>query len=102
MADQEVELRKAALLKGASGKASREAVDATAREELFLEKFKRVLQVQAPIKIKAYKPRKNRDTERVVNIMCSDTHYGADLKKHETGSKYGPIEEARRTAAVAL
>jgi predicted phosphodiesterase len=39
-------------------------------------------------------------TQRVVNAVLSDLHFGADLRAEETGDAYGKIEEARRAAAV--
>lgn len=39
-------------------------------------------------------------TKRVLNLVLSDLHYGADLLIDEVGVSYGKIEEARRTAAI--
>lgn len=39
-------------------------------------------------------------TKRILNLVLSDLHYGADLLPDEVGVSYGKIEEARRTAAV--
>jgi hypothetical protein len=39
-------------------------------------------------------------TGRVVNAVLSDLHFGADLRREETGTAYGKHEEARRAAAV--
>jgi predicted phosphodiesterase len=40
-------------------------------------------------------------TKRVLNAVLSDIHIGADVKLKETGVlNYGPVEEARRLAAV--
>lgn len=46
------------------------------------------------------KSTKKRGSERILNLMLSDLHYGSDIGAAETGTKYGPVEEARRTAAV--
>lgn len=43
---------------------------------------------------------KKRGSERILNLMLSDLHYGSDISASETGTKYGPVEEARRTAAI--
>lgn len=56
--------------------------------------FKDKLPVPAKTKIKDSK------TDRILNLIISDTHYGSDLDPKETGSKYGPVEEARRTAKI--
>lgn len=47
-----------------------------------------------------YKGKKNKKTSRILNLMLSDLHYGANLVEAETGNRYGALEEARRTAAV--
>lgn len=39
-------------------------------------------------------------TKRILNLVLSDLHYGADLLVDEVGVSYGKVEEARRTAAV--
>lgn len=44
--------------------------------------------------------KKKTKTGRILNLMLSDTHYGSDVSAAETGTRYGPVEEARRTAAV--
>ena len=47
-----------------------------------------------------YKGKKAKTPGRILNLMLSDLHYGSDITRAETGVRYGPIEEARRTAAV--
>ena len=42
----------------------------------------------------------SKKTNRIVNAVLSDLHFGADLRAEETGSAYGRVEEARRAAAV--
>jgi hypothetical protein len=39
-------------------------------------------------------------TKRILNLVLSDLHYGADLLVDEVGVSYGKTEEARRTAAI--
>lgn len=53
-------------------------------------------------KVKPVKPYASREkAERVLNLVFSDVHIGADLKKDETGTaNYGPVEESRRVAAI--
>lgn len=52
--------------------------------------------------IKPVKPFQTRQKiSRILNLVISDVHIGADLKKEETGNtNYGPVEESRRVAAV--
>jgi predicted phosphodiesterase len=46
-------------------------------------------------------PKKPKAIKRFINLVLSDTHFGSDVKKEETGvSNYGPKEEARRLAKV--
>lgn len=47
----------------------------------------------------ARKPHGN-STRRIVNLLLSDLHFGADLNAQELLSGYGAIEESRRLAAV--
>jgi len=49
-----------------------------------------------------YRPKKKKVTERFSNIILSDLHYGSDLDSRVTPFKYGPVEEARRTAAIGV
>lgn len=77
--------------------------DSVVRENLFLDQFKEV--VQQVFKKKLHYPRnrlpKNKlKTSRILNLLISDTHYGSSLDPREVGHKYGPVEEARRTAEV--
>lgn len=52
--------------------------------------------------IKPVKPFKSKGKpSRVLNLVFSDVHIGADLSKEETGvADYGTIEESRRVAAI--
>lgn len=45
---------------------------------------------------------KKGEIDREVNALISDLHYGALLSTREVRIKYGPTEEARRTAAIAV
>ena len=49
---------------------------------------------------KEYRPKKKKETSRVLNIALGDLHYGARLNKKEFPIKYTELEESRRTAAV--
>jgi hypothetical protein len=73
------------------------------REELFqqqlLESLREVFgETLASPKIRVEKPRGK--TKRLLNLVLSDLHYGSNLDPREVGHKYGPVEEARRTAHV--
>lgn len=52
--------------------------------------------------VKPVKPFPSRkQVSRILNLVFSDVHIGADLKKEETGNaNYGPVEESRRVAAI--
>jgi hypothetical protein len=75
-----------------------------ARENLFLEKFKKIasdvfknkLQVSAPL------PKKVGAKQRILNVILSDQHYEAALLADEVNSTYSSIEQSRRTARVTL
>lgn len=52
-------------------------------------------------KVQAQKPPKKKKIKRVHTLNLSDLHFGADILKEETGVlDYGPVQEARRFAAV--
>lgn len=73
------------------------------RERLFLEQLHEmlheVLQKKLPLP-RAINKKARGKTKRILNVILSDTHYGSNLDPREVGHKYGPVEEARRTAAV--
>ena len=76
-----------------------------ARENIFGKEMEKVLTRHLSRRYsigRDYRPRSRRQTERVLNVMLSDLHYGAMLDPREVGHRYGHVEEARRTAAVVL
>lgn len=80
------------------------AVVAT-RNQLFQEQLNTALEKLLANKYVVgaqYKPKKKVQTQRILNVMLSDLHYGAMLDGREVPLEYGPTEEARRTAAVAV
>lgn len=82
---------------------NRTAATAVGREQLFLEQLVGALETVFEQKlpaVKVDKRKKHAVTERVLNVVFSDTHYGSNLDPREVGHKYGPVEEARRTAAI--
>lgn len=53
------------------------------------------------VKVKPYVPSKKSKVKRALNLVISDTHFGSDIKKEDTGRlDYGPVEEARRFAKI--
>lgn len=47
-------------------------------------------------------PKSEKEVDRCVHIIISDTHFGSDLKSEETGNlDFGVTEEARRLSKVA-
>lgn len=73
------------------------------REQLFLNQLHgSMVEVfsQIPSLPKYKAPKAKGTTKRILNLVLSDTHYGSDLDPREVGHKYGPVEEARRTAFV--
>src|SRR6201999_1664651 len=73
-----------------------------AKESLFLDHLKDSLtEVFTDRKVPKFKPGKVKGkTARILNVIFSDTHYGSDLDPRELRHKYGPVEEARRTAHI--
>lgn len=83
---------------------NRSVVDVAAREALFLKQLDGVISKFAARYVvgRDYTPKKPRPAELMLNANLSDLHYGAALDRREVPLAYGHIEEARRTAAVAL
>lgn len=82
-------------------KKARETVGYLAKQEFSLERFEEIAQKFANRKwIPTYKGKKGKYTERRVNLMLSDLHYGADLDPRLTNFRYGTVEESRRTAGI--
>ena len=53
------------------------------------------------VNLTPYKAKAKQKTNRILNLVISDTHFGSNLKKEETGGlDYGTLEEARRLAKV--
>lgn len=78
----------------------------TGKELAFLaeldKSLSKIFKGGVPSQLKISKPPKQKSVERVLSLFLSDTHYGSQLDPAECGFKYGPIEEARRTAQVVL
>lgn len=73
-----------------------------ARDSLFREDLEASLSAIFRHKIvaKPYTPKKKKVTERALNLLLSDLHFGANLDPREVPLRFGPHEEARRMAAV--
>lgn len=83
--------------------ANNRATNSVAHRFLVLEGLETLMREHPiPVAPRAYKGKKTSKTDRIVNLMLSDLHYGSDLLADECESDYGPIEESRRTAAVCL
>ena len=72
------------------------------RDTLFREDLEASLSAIFRNKIvaKPYSPKKSKPTERALNLLLSDLHFGANLDPREVPLRFGPQEEARRIAAV--
>jgi hypothetical protein len=82
---------------------SRSVATVVGREQLFLDQLSSALaevfeaKLASPV-VKTVRSRAK--TARIVNLALSDTHYGSNLDPREVKHKYGPVEEARRTAHI--
>lgn len=82
---------------------NRSVATAAGRETLFMEQLRQALADTFADKLAAPKglvKKSTKKTERILNVIFSDTHYGSALDPREVRHKYGAVEEARRTAAV--
>jgi predicted phosphodiesterase len=89
---------------GIIGRQSRKVYRDRARELAgradFLETFSTLLE-DNKFKLPDYRPPANKGTtNRIVNLLLSDLHYGADLKPQQNLLQYNWTEEARRTASI--
>jgi hypothetical protein len=71
---------------------------------VFLDEFEKIATRVFKNKISTGKapPKSKKKIDRVLNLIVSDTHFGSNLDPREVGHTYGPVEEARRMASVAL
>ena len=77
---------------------------AAVRDGLFREDLEASLSAIFRNKIvaKPYVSKKNKVTERALNLLLSDLHFGSNLDPKEVPLRFGPNEEARRLAAVVV
>jgi hypothetical protein len=69
--------------------------------EMFVARLNESISQMAPIKVAPYKPKNAyKPVKRVVNLLLSDLHFGSDLEREETGTKWGKVEEARCFARI--
>ena len=75
-----------------------------ARDTLLIDQVRNAIKdvFAGGIQVKPYKPMKKKPTARVLNTIWSDLHFGSLLDPREVPLRYGPVEEARRIAAVAV
>lgn len=80
------------------------AVSAAGNDTLFLDEYEKVLAkvFKNKVPVPGTLNRSNRKPKRILNLLLSDLHYGARLDGREVPFHYGPLEEARRTAAVIV
>ncbi len=82
-------------------KSNRKTLDYVAAQEVALARQEEIARRFSERKFTPeYKGKKSRHTERKLNVILSDLHYGADLDPKLVNFRYGPLEESRRTAAV--
>lgn len=78
---------------------------AAARDALFLERLQEAVPKMFSHRIQPSKyavQKHDEQCERILNIVLSDLHFHSLLDPREVPLQYGPIEEARRLAAVAV
>lgn len=92
--------REAALQKDHGNARTRSSLKAAVRNQAFLNGLQGLLAAHPLPRALPYRGKKAKRTQRLLNLMLSDLHYGSDITAEETGDLYGPTEEARRTAAV--
>lgn len=73
-----------------------------AREELFRQQLQACIERLPATSVKAYKPKKKKPVERILNLLWSDLHFHSLLDPREVPVAYGPVEEARRLAALCV
>lgn len=83
---------------------NRSTSNTAARDSLFLDRFEEILsKFEGKYVVgKALPPSKTKVSDKAISVNLSDLHYGAALDKREVPLAYTHVEEARRTAAVAL
>jgi len=82
-------------------KSNKKTLDYLAAQEVSLARQEELAKRFAERKfIPRYKGKKSKHTERRLNVILSDLHYGADLDPRQVNFRYGPTEESRRTAAI--
>lgn len=93
--------RKSTYLAKLERRDARHEADREAKTGLLLEKIEAFTDRVFAGRITANSPPRGKRTERIITLVLSDLHFGADLRQDETGVlEYGPTEEARRLAHV--
>lgn len=82
-------------------KSNKKTLDFLAAQETSLQRWEKLSERFATRQfVPRYKGKKSKITERKLNVILSDLHYGSDLDPRQVSYRYGPVEEARRTAAI--
>jgi len=82
-------------------KSNNQTLDRLAAQEVTLERWEELAsRFSNRWFVPRYKGKKSKRTERRLNVILSDLHYGANLDKRLVNFPFGPTEETRRTAAV--
>jgi hypothetical protein len=82
-------------------KATKKNLDYLAAQEVSLDRQEQIAKLFSQRKfVPVYKGKKSKHTERKLNLMLSDLHYGSDLDPRQVNCRFGPTEESRRTAAI--
>lgn len=85
-------------------KSQKQATVALASQSLFLRQFEAAMEKafrQGVVKPAGYALKKHTGkTDRVLNVLISDTHFGGNLDPEESLTRYGFVEESRRLASV--
>lgn len=75
------------------------------RDELFQQRLQASLEKifsTMPVVAQRYQQKKKLKTARILNLLWSDLHFHALLDRREVGVSFGPVEEARRLAALCV
>lgn len=98
---QYIQDRAEAIGDSAARKSGRKTLDFLAAQEVSLARQEEIAKRFAERKfVPTYKGKKSKFTERRLNLMLSDLHYGSDLDPRQVDCRFGPTEESRRTAAI--
>ena len=83
---------------------NRNASNNIARETIYLQEFEAIAKrVFKNVIIVPFVAKKSREPKsRILNVLLSDLHFGSQLDHREVPIQYGPVESARRLAAIVV